>query len=186
MACSFITTGRTEPCKDTIGGIKAIYFAAYSKNLKDSNYTFANGELDNIGLAADNASAHTFFKFDLRGANNFEETNEVSRDNGTSFWTGTATIQLKKQDAKTKQELKLLTYNNPHVVLEGFDGNLYLMGAEHGCDVTLGSSSGTAFGDFNGYNITVTAIESDPIAHISATIWDDSTHTSVSATQEAV
>ena len=26
MACDFITTGRAEPCKDSVGGIKAVYF----------------------------------------------------------------------------------------------------------------------------------------------------------------
>ena len=29
MACDFITSGRAEPCKDSVGGINAVYFVDF-------------------------------------------------------------------------------------------------------------------------------------------------------------
>jgi hypothetical protein len=45
-----------------------------------------------------------------------------------------------------------------------------LAGLEQGCDVTAGTvSSGTAMGDFNGYNLTFTAMERIPANFLDCT-----------------
>jgi hypothetical protein len=42
------------------------------------------------------------------------------------------------------------------------NGNYYLVGNEYGCDITaMTSETGTAMGDLNGYNFTLSAIESN-------------------------
>ena len=122
MSCD-ITAGRLEPCKDSVGGIIAIYI---------SNYT--SGLLGTATFSAF-ASALTFYKYDLKGANSFEQTNENSRENGTSFWTQTGTIVLKKQDLATRKELKLLSYGRPQVIVQDYNGNYFLAGIENGMNV---------------------------------------------------
>ena len=102
MSCD-ITAGRLEPCKDSVGGIIAIYISNYTSGLLG---TATFGTDDEITAFA---SPLTFYKYDLKGANSFEQTNENSRENGTSFWTQTGTIVLKKQDLATRKELKLLS-----------------------------------------------------------------------------
>ena len=178
MSCD-ITAGRLEPCKDSVGGLKAVYFVNYDAAIAADATVVA----DQI-TAFD--SAITLYKYDLKGANNsFDETNENSRDNGTSFWTQTGTLVLKKQDLATQSELKLLAYGRPLVVVEFYakdanDANIFRMaGFENGCEVTVNTASGAAMGDLNGYNITFTGTEREPANFIAPTIIGDTTNTTV-------
>ena len=178
MSCD-ITKGRLEPCKDSVGGLKAVYFVNYDAAIAADATVVA----DQI-TAFD--SAITLYKYDLKGANNsFDETNENSRDNGTSFWTQTGTLVLKKQDLATQSELKLLAYGRPLVVVEFYakdanDANIFRMaGFENGCEVTVNTASGAAMGDLNGYNITFTGTEREPANFIAPTIIGDTTNTTV-------
>ena len=77
MACD-ITLGRLEPCKDSVGGLKAIYFINYDATFYGLA-TFTNEEITALDAAVGT------FKYDLKGANSFDEANENSRENGTSF-----------------------------------------------------------------------------------------------------
>ena len=178
MSCD-ITAGRLEPCKHSVGGLKAVYFVNYDAAIAADATVVA----DQI-TAFD--SAITLYKYDLKGANNsFDETNENSRDNGTSFWTQTGTLVLKKQDLATQSELKLLAYGRPLVVVEFYakdanDANIFRMaGFENGCEVTVNTASGAAMGDLNGYNITFTGTEREPANFIDPTIIGDAINTTV-------
>ncbi len=72
MACD-INLGRLEPCKDSVGGITAIYIGgAYTDNLLTTATISADGEVTAF------AAALTFYKYDLKGANSFDQTNGFS------------------------------------------------------------------------------------------------------------
>ena len=46
------------------------------------------------------------------------------------------------------------------IIVEDYNGNAYLVGREHGADVTGGSiASGAAMGDMSGYSLTFNAME---------------------------
>tara|TARA_R110002153_G_scaffold274344_1_gene448981 strand:+ start:3088 stop:3618 length:531 start_codon:yes stop_codon:yes gene_type:complete len=155
MACD-INLGRLEPCKDSVGGIIAIYInGAYTSGLLDTA-TITDGEVTAF------ASPLTFYKFDLKGANGFEQTNENSRENGTSFWTQTGTVVLKKQDKTTTAQMKLLSYGRPQIIVQDYNGNYYLAGIENGCEVAVNTATGTGMGDLNGYNLAITGTEKSP------------------------
>ena len=154
MACD-ISLGRLEPCK-SVGGLKAVYFMNFSNDFYGGLGFDADEVIDTLG------SAITVYKYELRGANNFDEANEVSKENGTSFWTSTGTLAFKAQDASTRKQMKLLSYGRPIVFTEGYDGSFKVYGAENGCDVAVNTVSGAGMGDLNGYNITVTAQEKEP------------------------
>lgn len=156
MACD-LSLGRLEPCKDSVGGLKAVYFINYD----EAAYTDATFDADEVLTNWTTFTANAY-KYELRGANNFDEANEVSRDNGTSIWTGTGTIVLKKQDSATRKELKLMAYGRPIVITEGYDGQFKVYGLQNGCDVSVGTASGAAMADLNGYNISVTSMEKEP------------------------
>lgn len=148
MACD-ITAGRTEACKSNVGGLRNMYVGNYSASLYE-NWTEADDKITALTTAMD------VFKFELRGENNtFEETNENSRDNGTSFWTQTANIVIKKQDNLTQGQLKLLSFGRPHVILEDYNGNFRLLGAQNGCEIAVSSATGGAMGDLNGYTLAI-------------------------------
>ena len=165
MSC-ILTAGRLEPCKDSNGGLRAIYFINYDSALVD-NLTLVDEEITAL------TSPVTCFKYELRGANSFDEANEISRENGTSFWTGTGTFVFKKQDLATQKELKLLSYGRPQVIIEDYNGNFRLAGLKNGCECAVSTASGAAMGDLNGYNIVATSQEAEPASFIDATLIDN-------------
>ena len=171
MACD-ITAGRLEPCKDSVGGITAIYIGgAYTPNLLTTATIGADGEVTTF------ADALTFYKYDLKGANSFDQTNENSRENGTSFWTQTGTVVLKKQDKATTAQLKLLSYGRPQIIIEDYNGNHYLAGIENGVEVAVNTATGAGMGDLNGYNLTLTGTEKSPANFMLPAIIGDTTNT---------
>jgi hypothetical protein len=166
MSCD-IANGRLEACKDSVSGLDAIYFINYGEFNPDATtlggdvlYSVASGYEDTI---SDIANVTTIYKYELKGANSFEQTIQTSRDNGTTFFEQVLTVQLKKQDAITHKTVKLLSYGRPHIIVRTKGNQFFIAGLQRGCDVTAGTvSSGTAMGDFNGYNLTFTGMENLP------------------------
>ena len=165
MACD-ITLGRLEPCKDSQGGLKAVYFINYDSGLF-ANFTIVSEEITALTAPV------TCFKYELKGANTFDEANENSRENGTSFWTGTGTFVFKKQDLATQKELKLLSSGRPQIIVEDYNGNFRLAGMKNGAECAVSTASGAAMGDLNGYNIVATTQEGDMASFIDATLMDN-------------
>jgi hypothetical protein len=166
MSCD-IANGRLEACKDSVSGLDAIYIINYGDYNPDpvslgGNVTYsATAGLEDV--ITEIASVSTVYKFELKGANSFEQTIQTSRDNGTTFFEQALTIQLKKQDAATHKTIKLLAYGRPHIIVRTRGNQFFIAGLQRGCDVTAGTvSSGTAMGDFNGYNLTFTGMENVP------------------------
>ncbi len=155
MACE-ISLGRTEPCK-TVGGIKAIYIMNWIDGL---DYTPDSDDvIDSFGTDA----PVTLYKYDLRGNSSFEQNINASRENGTVFFEQVLNLTLKKLSAADHKEIKLLSYGRPHIVVEDYNGIAFLMGKEHGSEVTGGTVvTGAAMGDLSGYTLTFTAMEKLP------------------------
>lgn len=166
MACD-ISLGRLEQCKQLVGGLKSVYFVNYDATLYD-DVTDTLGLNGIIDATVAGTTTYAAYKYELRGNNSFEEANENSRENGTSFWTGTGTLALKKQDAIAREQLVLLSYGRPHVIFEDYNGNFFLAGIEHGCEVAVNTATGTAMGDFSGYNLTITSMEKEPSRFVDA------------------
>jgi hypothetical protein len=176
MACD-ISNGRLEACKDGISGLDAIYFINYGINYPtDVTFDTVNPGMEDV--IVDVAGVTDLYKWELKGANSFEQTIQTSRDNGTTFFEQTIVAQFKVLDPTTHKTVKLLAYGRPHVVVRTRSGNYFLAGLERGCDVTAGTiSSGTAMGDFNGYNLTFTAMENIPAPFLDCT--DETTLTAI-------
>lgn len=161
MSCD-ITNGRLEACKDAISGLLNIYFINYG-DLSTDTITYGTSGNEDVINTWQPASQLSLYKYELKGTNGFEQTIQTSRDNGTTFFEQVLTVQLKKQDIATHKNVKLLAYGRPRIVVETRDHQFFLAGLDQGCDVTAGTvSSGTAMGDFNGYNLTFTAMEKIP------------------------
>lgn len=161
MACN-ISSGRKVPCKSAVGGIKTIYLADYG-TLGDA--TIVEGEITLLSGTPD------FFKFDVKGASSLETAINSSRENGTTFYESTLTMALTFQDKATQEQLKLITHARPHVAIEDYNGNFFLIGLDHGAEVTGGSiTSGAAMGDASGYNLTIVAQETVPPYFITGSV----------------
>jgi len=160
MACD-LSLGRKVPCKDSVGGIKAVYFVNYGTTLTyNSTDTDA---LDDIQTDESTPGAITAYKYEVKGNSSFEQAITASRENGTAFFEQTLNLTLTKLTKEDHKELKLLTYGRPHVVIHDYNGNAFLMGAEHGADVSGGSiTTGAGMGDMSGYTLTLNAMEQVP------------------------
>ena len=156
MACD-ISRGRLEECKDSVGGISAVYFV----NKGDLGaITYDITDTDVIDAVAGIPSA---YKFDVRGTSSFTETPTVSRDNGTTFFEQALELVLPKLTKKDHNTVKLLAYGSPHVIIEDNNGNFFLAGLEYGMDISGGSiATGSAMGDMSGYTLSFTGMEKVP------------------------
>ena len=167
MACD-ISNGRIEQCKDSVSGIKSVYIINFDKLNSDSvDYlTTPVGSEDVIDtwVPIDTATAMNLYKYELKSTtNSFTTAINSSRDNGTTFFTQTLVAALKRQDAATTKNVKLLAYGRPRIVVRTMTDQFFLMGLDQGADVSAGEiSTGAALGDFNGYSLTFTAEEELP------------------------
>ncbi len=151
MACN-ITAGRAVPCKDVVGGIKAIYFANYG----DVGVA-TTGSSDEV---TDFDTDFTAYKYDVKGNSSLEQAITSSRDNGTTFFEQTLNLTLTKLSKEDHKEIKLLAYGRPHVFVQDYNDNCFAVGLEHGADVEGGSIvTGAAMGDLSGYTLTLVARE---------------------------
>lgn len=167
MSC-LISNGRLEQCKESVSGLKAIYFINYD-DLDSEDVVYHATNTDQITDWAP-AAALTMYKYELKGNNSFETTINASRENGTTFFEQTLTIQLKKQDVATHKQIKLMAYGRPRIVVRTMTDQFFLMGLDQGADVSAGTvSNGAALGDFNGYGLTFTAQERVPANFINCT-----------------
>lgn len=155
MACT-IAAGRIEQCKDSVSGLRNIYFINYQ--IEPSHVTY---DVTNTDLITAVTNVDSLYKFELKSTeNSFEQTINSDRNNGTTFFTQTLNIKLKKQDIATSKSIKLLSYGRPHVVVQTNSNQFFLMGLNHGADVTAGAlSSGSDMASFNGYSLTLEAQE---------------------------
>jgi len=162
MSCDIIG-GRTEQCKDAVSGLHAIYLINYGD--VDFPTLSQYGTVDNTDqiTQVDTTTTFSVYKFELKGNNSFEQTINSSRENGTTFFEQTLTVQLKRQDVKSTKNVKLISYGRPRIIVHARGDQFFLMGLDQGCDVSAGTiSSGSALGDFNGYSLTFTAMEELP------------------------
>lgn len=154
MACD-LTLGRLEPCKDSVGGLKAVYFINYGAAGYAVTFDGTDTEvIDDLGTTV------PAFKYDLKGTSSFEQAITSSRDNGTTFFEQTLTLSLKKLSVDDHKELRLLALSRPRVLIETNNGDLFLAGLDHGMDVNGGTvANGAAMGDFVGYTLTLVGME---------------------------
>ena len=156
MACD-LAIGRVEPCKDSVGGLKNLYFVNYG-DLGTITYDVTNTDV--IDAVAGTPDA---YKYEIKGASSFTQNIQSSRDTGTTAFEQVVEVTLKKLTVADHKELKILAFGRPHVIVEDYNGNFFLAGLEHGAEVTGGTIvTGTAMSDLSGYTLTLTGMERTP------------------------
>jgi hypothetical protein len=161
MACN-LTIGRSEPCKDSLAGLRNVYFI--NEDIT-ANYIYKETSIGSGIYAVDDYFGEVIeyvnfvqylYKFELKSNENvFDQEIVTSRENGTTFFRQTLTIKLKKQDIATHNAVKTLAYAKPRILVENNEGQFFLVGLLRGCDLTAGSiNNGASLGDFSGYSLT--------------------------------
>lgn len=164
MACA-LTSGYTLDCRDSVGGVKSIYFIEIDNV---SGFTSASGTISAIAKANNGR----FYKYNLvKATAEAKEDFQDNVENGTNYVNQTISLVLNKMQAATRNEIALLAQNRLIAVVEDRNGKYWCYGKENGLDRTGGSATtGKAMGDRNGYELTFTGMEGTPAMEVSSGI----------------
>jgi hypothetical protein len=166
---SFITCYSTsniaKGCRDNVGGIKAAYVVAGNVTGVTEDST---GKILTVG-----AVSGTVFTFQVeKNTSNFIETITPSLENGTVFYQQDLTLVFFKLQQEIRNQLRLLAQNtNLKMFVETNDGSIFYLGQDFGMFLSAGTAeSGTAFGDRNGYSVTLQGLEKDPARELAGSL----------------
>jgi len=154
MANCALTQDYNIGCDVGVGGVKECYFI----------------ELDNIASLTESSGTITaitkltgkvFRKYQLvQETALFEETITGSIQNGTTFYPQKGNIVLNKQQVAVRNEILLLAVNRLVAIAMDNNKTYRLFGREYGLRLLNGTAStGTAWGDRNGYTLDFTGNE---------------------------
>lgn len=167
MACSNLTAGLVLDCNDGVGGIESIFIA---------NGPVTITETGGVVSAISDGSPLTpsdFFKFDVpRQTSSFTETINPSLENGTLFYNQDLTIIFNRIDTSKRNQILLMAQaTHMVVVFKDNNGKYFSVGLEEGAYMSAGSAtSGVAYGDRNGFEITISGIEKQPSYEVAGSI----------------
>ena len=154
MACN-LTAAIGLNCKDTVGGIKAIYFSDFQVS-GYAGMTFASGVLDGID------TAQTVFRYDVQPNTASLTTTVTNEPAGSASFDSALEITLNILKQTTSEELQLLIQTRVFAYILDANDNVYCIGLQNGCTVTGGTFvTGQARADMQGYTLTVTAGEGE-------------------------
>ena len=159
------TSSICKGCRDNVGGIKSAYVIAGCVTGTTEN---GDGEILTVG-----ATGGTVYQFQVeKNTSNFIETITPSLENGTVFYQQDLTLVFFKLQQAIRNQLRLLAQNtNLKVFVETNDGSIFYLGEDFGMYLSAGTAeSGTAFGDRNGYSITLQGLEKDPARQLAGSL----------------
>lgn len=168
MSCDISKGKGLLGCKDDVSGLKAIYLSNFG------DFTFvagtgpgaSEGEIVSIS-GPTGAGAPDFYKYELKNSGNtFQEQMSSSRDNGTTMFTATLNFIVNKLSAEMHYQIKRMGWGRPQIIVEANNGKFFLMGKEHGCEITGNADIQGTMDSLNGYTMTAVAMERYPIFYL--------------------
>tara|TARA_R110000764_G_scaffold28229_1_gene66416 strand:- start:294 stop:890 length:597 start_codon:yes stop_codon:yes gene_type:complete len=170
-ACTALTRGRSLDCNRISGGIKAVYFAVLDQvtSITYDSTAAPNQvrEIDDIDM-----TTNSIYKYTVPlGVCSATDTIVGSRENGTIYYTPTVQLLYNKLSKADQYEVKLLASTKTIVFCQlnqqlanGHDV-IIAMGMVNGMELNAGTmDTGAAWGDKNGYTLTLDGMEADPFA----------------------
>jgi len=165
MACENLSLGRLKPCKDTVGGIKNIYFVDYG------DFTAIAYNVTDTDVIDDLAASFTAYKYEVHFSSSFTQNIQSSMENGTTAFEQVLEVTLPKLTKEDHKELKLISFGHPHVIVEDQNGNFFVSGLLNGMSVTGGTIvTGLNMGDLSGYTLSLSGMEKVPANFLDTTI----------------
>lgn len=167
MACENLSLGRLKPCKDTVGGIKNIYFVNYG------DFTGIVYNATDTDVIDDLAASFNAYKYEVHFSSSFTQNIQSSMENGTTAFEQVLEVTLPKLTKEDHKELKLVSFGHPHVIVEDQNGNFFVAGLLNGMSVTGGTIvTGLNMGDLSGYTLTLSGMEKVPANFLDTNIVD--------------
>tara|TARA_R110002012_G_scaffold1424_2_gene6056 strand:+ start:890 stop:1474 length:585 start_codon:yes stop_codon:yes gene_type:complete len=192
MACTNLTKGRGVDCNRISGGIKYVYFGVldqFTAPIEDVGITVTAGEITDIEMGVGTG----LYRYTMPlGVASALDTVVGSRENGTIYYTPTVEVIFNRLSKEDQNQIKLLGATktvifcqlnqqlaNGHDIIIG-------MGVVNGMEMNAGTvTTGAAWGDRNGYNLTFDGLEQSPfpmVADYTTNPFDNGAFTNVSIT----
>jgi hypothetical protein len=164
MSCA-ITAGYAIDCRDSIGGVEAVYITEFG-NI--SNIVDASGLV--TGLTK--ATGKRFYKFEVpQSTASASDNGKGSVENGSIFFDHEVKLPLNKRDATTRNLILTLFKNKCIIVTKEKTGKYMIYGKDNGMWLNASTGgSGVASGDRAGYEVTFTAEEKEPAMEVNSTV----------------
>jgi len=152
MPC-VLTQGYNLDCKDSFGGVKAIYLIERANVL---SITETAGTATVIAKVA----TKLFYKYNIEAnVGEGDENLSTNKANATFMVKQAVKFPLNKMTVAVRNEILLLAQNRLYIVVEDNNGSAYLYGRDFGMSLMSASAkTGVAGLDRNGYEL---AFESD-------------------------
>lgn len=168
MSC-ILDGGIPIGCTESTGGLKNVYIGAF-----DDATAFSYDSSDEIATITSTETYYTFKFKPQSGSQNEEGTHSI--ENGTTFYTQILALTFHKMDAAKRNKILDLAKVSAHVIVETQNGDYWFLGLKNGVDLTSSTSStGQAYGDLNGYTLTLTGLEPKMAHKVSQTAFDSLT-----------
>jgi hypothetical protein len=151
-----LTSDYSFGCGNGAGGVKTFWII-------ESDNVSSIGESSGMVSAITKVAGKKFRKYQLvLETSHTEETITGNRQNGTLFYAQSLTMIINKQQLAVRNELLLMSRTQVKIIVEDNNSTWRLYGYENGLTATGGNvTSGTAWGDRNGYEITFTGNEEE-------------------------
>lgn len=152
MACNSITLkGIGLGCKDNMGGIKEVYLI---KADDITGVTVTENQISEITLAE--GTSFKTYRF-RKGTSQFTSTMTTDEAAGTlSFQTDLA-LQFTKMETAKRLEIMAMCMDSMKAIVLDSNGKYWFLGYDFPVTASAGTGqTGTNFGDFGGYNVTLT------------------------------
>lgn len=152
MACNSITlAGIGLGCKDNMGGIKEVYLI---KEDDVKKITVADGAVTEIELG-ESASFKTY-KF-RKGTSQMTSTMTTDEAAGTLSVQTDLALQFSKMETAKRLEIMAMCMDSMKAIVLDSNGKYWLLGYDFPVTASAATGqTGTNFGDFGGYNVTLT------------------------------
>ena len=149
-----ITSGRRDGCKNGLGGVSNVYlmdYVKYNKKLIQTNTE--RTKLLSFPITI-------IYDLELRTPTNFDQS--INIEKGQISYKQTIELAIKRDSLQTFRELNILIKKDLRLIVKDRLGRYQILGLYNGLKASgYKRVSGGAKSDFNGYNITFEADESE-------------------------
>lgn len=151
MSCTVTLSGINTSCAGQRGGIKVVY----AVNKADvTSVTVATNQI--TGITLDTGKTLITYEF-RKNTGSLTSTYTIDDATGVKFVTSALALQFSKMETAKRVSFQALVEGETVVICEDCNGKRWFLGYDNAVTATEATAqTGTAGGDLNGYNITLT------------------------------
>lgn len=162
MGCCITLSGITRDCGSNIGGIKRAWGACHDEAGKP---TLSSEMITALG------SSNVWKEFEFRkqtGSVTQTITNDLTV--GSSYVESEITFQFTQQETAKRIEIEAMAKGDTAWIIQDNNDRFWYFGFDYPVNMSAGTAeTGTAFGDLNGYNITLSDTSKELAYEVSGT-----------------